>query len=135
MTDMDEFLKYQDKLVAGEDVSGYKFSGEVTQMPKQFNEWVKANEKRIKSAKSLPYFIRDNYVGGDISKGLKFQSVAQLTKTNVFTEATSMTEVVERLKRCGIKEIETGDRDVILQHLTMKKLSKEFDFIYSYKRI
>ena len=96
---MDEFLKYQDKLVAGEDVSGYKFSGEITQMPKQFNEWVKANEKRIKSAKSLPYFIRDNYVGGDISKGLKFQSVAQLTKTNVFTEATSMTEVVERLKR------------------------------------
>lgn len=135
MTNMDEFLKYQDKLVAGEDVSSYKFSGEVTQMPKQFNEWVKANEKRIKSAKSLPYFIRDNYVGGDISKGLKFQSVAQLTKTNVFTEATSMTEVVERLKRCGIKDIEIGDRDVILQHLTMKKLSKEFDFIYSYKRI
>ena len=66
---------------------------------------------------------------------MKFQSVAQLTKTNVFTEATSMTEVVERLKRCGIKEIEIGDRDVILQHLTMKKLSKEFDFIYSYKRI
>ena len=32
--DMDEFLKYQDKLVAEEDVSGYKFSGEVTQMPK-----------------------------------------------------------------------------------------------------
>ena len=57
---MEEFLKYQDKFVAGEDVSGYKFSGEVTQMPKQFNEWVKANEKRIKSAKSLPYFLRDN---------------------------------------------------------------------------
>ncbi|MBP3353032.1 MAG: hypothetical protein IJ341_07375 [Bacteroidales bacterium] len=105
---MDEFLKYQDKLVAGEDVSGYKFSGEVTQMPKQFNEWVKNNEERIKSAKSMPYFIRDNYVGGDISKGLKFQSVAQLTKTNVFTEATSMTEVVERLKMCGIKDIEIG---------------------------
>lgn len=108
MTDIDEFLKYQDKLVAEEDVSGYKFSGEVTQMPKQFNEWIKNNEKRIATAKSLPYFIRDNYVGGDISKGLKFQSVAQLTKTNVFTEATSMTEVVERLKRCGIKEIEIG---------------------------
>lgn len=60
MTGTDEFLKYQDKLVAGEDVSGYKFSGEVTQMPKQFNEWVKNNEKRIATAKSLPYFLRDN---------------------------------------------------------------------------
>ena len=60
LADMDEFLKYQDKFVAGEDVSGYKFSGEITQMPKQFNEWVKNNEKRIKSAKSLPYFLRDN---------------------------------------------------------------------------
>lgn len=65
---MDKFLKYQDKFVAGEDVSGYKFSNEVTQMPKQFNERVQANEKRIKSAKSLPYFLRDNL--SKLNKGI-----------------------------------------------------------------
>ncbi|MBR4119889.1 MAG: hypothetical protein IKK64_07430 [Bacteroidales bacterium] len=60
MTATDEFLKYQDKLVAGEDVSGYKFSGEVTQMPKQFNEWVKNNTSRLENAQSIPYFLKDN---------------------------------------------------------------------------
>lgn len=29
-------------------------------MPRQFNEWVKNNKERIASAKSLPYFLRDN---------------------------------------------------------------------------
>ena len=83
LADMNEFLKYQDKLVAGEDVSGYKFSGEVTQMPKQFNEWIDNNKERIATAKSLPYFIRDNYIGGDISKGL----VSQLTANKMAVDA------------------------------------------------
>ena len=79
LADMKEFLEYQDKFVEGEDVSNYKFSGEVTQMPKQFNEWVKNNEERIKRAKSLPYFIRDNFVGGDISKGMVFATKSLTT--------------------------------------------------------
>lgn len=63
---MDEFLEYQDKFVAGEDVSGYKFSGEVTQMPKQFNEWIDNNKERAKGWASMPYFVRQNpkYIKG-----------------------------------------------------------------------
>ena len=80
LADMKEFLEYQDKFVEGEDVSNYKFSGEVTSMPKQFNEWVKNNEERIKRAKSLPYFIRDNFVGGDISKGMVFGNAITANK-------------------------------------------------------
>ncbi|MBR2475206.1 MAG: hypothetical protein IKB57_01500, partial [Bacteroidaceae bacterium] len=100
MTDIDEFLKYQDKLVAVEDVSGYKFSGEVTQMPKQFNEWVKANEKRTKSAKSLPYFIRDNYVGGDISKGLVFASKPlTILERAAIRHAQRTQEQIDEIKR------------------------------------
>lgn len=66
LADIDEFLKYQDKLVAGEDVSGYKFSGEVTQMPKQFNEWIDNNKERAKGWASMPYFVRQNpkYIKG-----------------------------------------------------------------------
>ena len=32
----------------------------VKDMPENFNKWVKENQERIESAKSLPYFIRDN---------------------------------------------------------------------------
>ena len=108
MTDIDEFLKYQDKLVAGEDVNGYKFSGEITQMPKQFNEWVKANEKRIKSAKSLPYFIRDNYVGGDISKGLVFASKPfTILERAAIRHAQRTQEQINEIKRRNSERLNT----------------------------
>ncbi|MBR5532845.1 MAG: hypothetical protein IKU59_06040 [Bacteroidales bacterium] len=66
LADMNEFLEYQDKFVAGQDVSNYKFSGEVTQMPKQFNEWVENNKERAKGWASMPYFVRQNpkYIKG-----------------------------------------------------------------------
>ena len=32
----------------------------VREFPYNFNEWVKENQERIESAKSLPYFVRDN---------------------------------------------------------------------------
>ena len=245
LADMKEFLEYQDKFVAGEDVSSYKFSGEVTQMPKQFNEWVARNEERIKRAKSLPYFIRDNrdrlgiklnneiYTLSEkasVEKALKNErkrllrqrsevmsiigkngqilgsvegtfgnvyfndEIAEKIKDNIIThnhpgsmnqkgllgigrslsdkdivtavecQAQSIVaetqlyrysatrkggswnasadaikkryaEIYDELRNVYDKQISIGDRDVILQHLTMKKLSKEFDFIYSYKRI
>lgn len=56
----EEFLDYQQKILAGEDVSGYKFSGTVEEVPGNFKEWVNNNTERIKNAKKQPYFIRDN---------------------------------------------------------------------------
>ena len=43
-----------------EERAGYHFKGEVRSMPKKFTDWVDRNAERIKSAKSLPYFIKDN---------------------------------------------------------------------------
>lgn len=43
-----------------EERAGYHFKGEVRSMPKKFTDWVDRNAERIKSAKSLPYFYRDN---------------------------------------------------------------------------
>ena len=43
-----------------EERAGYHFKGEVRSMPKIFTDWVDRNAERIKSAKSLPYFIKDN---------------------------------------------------------------------------
>lgn len=56
----EEFLDYQRKLLAGEDVSKYKFSGKVEDVPDNFKNWVNDNADRIKEAKKQPYFIRDN---------------------------------------------------------------------------
>lgn len=56
----EEFLDYQQKLLAGEDVSEYKFSGAVDEVPDNFKKWVSDNADRINSAKKQPYFIRDN---------------------------------------------------------------------------
>ena len=57
---VDDFLKYQQAILDGEDVSGWQFSGEVKDVPKNFDKWVKDNEERISRAKSLPYFVKDN---------------------------------------------------------------------------
>lgn len=52
--------------------AAYQFKGAVTEMPKKFTDWVEVNSERIKSAKNLPYFIKDNFSGRDISKSVKF---------------------------------------------------------------
>ena len=62
LPDKDEMIKY----LASMDENGnssYHFDGEVTEMPKQFNDWVQDNAERIESAEErgkLPYFLRDN---------------------------------------------------------------------------
>lgn len=56
----EEFIKYQQAILDGEDVDGWQFGGEVKDVPKNFKDWVKENEERISRAKSLPYFLKDN---------------------------------------------------------------------------
>lgn len=59
----EERIAYLKKMVNGEDVSGYKFSGEVKEVPERFNKWLQDNAERIQRAEgrgTLPYFLRDN---------------------------------------------------------------------------
>ncbi len=56
----EEFLDYQQRILAGEDVSDYKFSGTISCVPDNFKRWVNNNAERIGKATKLPYFIRDN---------------------------------------------------------------------------
>ena len=46
----------------------------VGDMPDNFNTWMQDNAERIERAKSLPYFIRDNFKDGDPSAGLRWMS-------------------------------------------------------------
>lgn len=58
-----EFIKYENALLAGEDVTGFKFTGRITDVPDSFKIWAKDNRKKIDkmTAKgTLPYFLKDN---------------------------------------------------------------------------
>ncbi len=70
LADQKEMDEYTKALMDGEDVDGWHFTGEVTDMPECWTRWVKANRGRIANAKSQPYFIRDNQKAVDkILKG------------------------------------------------------------------
>lgn len=56
----EEVIAYTKKLMAGEDVSNYKFKGEVKELPKVFKNWMAQNSSRIARMKQKPYFITDN---------------------------------------------------------------------------
>lgn len=56
----EEVIDYTKKLMAGEDVSGYKFKGEVTELPKAFRFWYAKNYSRVVRMKQKPNFISDN---------------------------------------------------------------------------
>lgn len=51
---------------------------EVKTMPKVFETWMERNQERIANAKSLPYFIKDNFKDGDPSQGYLW-NVRELT--------------------------------------------------------
>jgi hypothetical protein len=45
----------------------------VSEMPKEFMEWVEQHVEAQKGWSSTPYFIRDNFVDGRLDKGLKIE--------------------------------------------------------------
>ncbi len=67
----EEFLAYQRRILAGDDDAVLFSRNEVSELPSNFKGWVKDNSSKIATAKSVPYFLRDNFSTKDISKGLK----------------------------------------------------------------
>lgn len=58
LASQEEMDAYTTALMNGEDVSNWKFTGQVEKMPKEFNKWIQDNQQRIASAKNMPYFIK-----------------------------------------------------------------------------
>lgn len=75
--EMDAYIK---ALIAGDDVRDWQFTGKVEEMPTEFTKWMKDNESRIAKAKSMPYFIKDNFKEGDPTKGLRWEGVEKSFK-------------------------------------------------------
>lgn len=73
LASQEEMDAYTTAIMNGEDVSHWKFTGQVEKMPKEFNKWMKDNQARIENATSMPYFIKYNFKDGDPAKGLRWE--------------------------------------------------------------
>jgi len=63
------------RALRGEEKSDPKDSENyVGEMPDNFKQWMEDNAERLESAKSMPYFVRDNFKDGDPSAGLRWMS-------------------------------------------------------------
>lgn len=103
--EMDAYIK---ALIAGEDVSDWQFTGKVEQMPTEFTKWMKDNESRIAKAKSMPYFIKDNFKDGDPAKGLRWEGVEKSFKKDGTIAATPKSKPADEWK--GISK---NDRELL----------------------
>jgi len=69
----DELAADTEKILAGIPTDGESVLS-INQMPDNFDRWITANRDRYQNGASAPYFIRDNYDGGKIDNGLRFDA-------------------------------------------------------------
>lgn len=62
--------RFKDALWGKQPKQPSKPSNYVTKLPKGFIDWVNENIEKAKNWNSIPYFVRDNFVGGQLSGGL-----------------------------------------------------------------
>lgn len=97
-----EDFKARIKALKKGELQEWKPKETVTEMPAGFNDWIKDNAKRIQQAKARPYWITENYKGGDIKKGL-IRAIASLKEEvkkqqEIITEFDSQIAMLERWK-------------------------------------
>lgn len=101
----------------------------INKMPDGFNNWVEENKQRQSNWASTPYFIRDNFVNGNLVDGLKYIEPAKPIKTEQQKEdiqARWNTRVASRKYNDQLQEIKTkyGKESDVISDLT-DKISKE----------
>lgn len=68
----EEYDKYEDALLAGKG-DEFQFKNPITKVPPGFNKYLVDNKDKLNSLKSKPYWVRDNFKNGDVSKGLNIE--------------------------------------------------------------
>lgn len=136
----EEINALQKKILDGGDISRFKSKNEVKDVPKGFKDWIADNGDRAAGWKSTPYFIRDNFVEGDVTKGLRSLSApAPKGKTKFKTEAEkeairkqwherrAIRRYGDRILRYmdGISDIDTGPLATLLKGGDVKAILAE----------
>lgn len=136
----EEINKLQQTILNGGDISRFRSKNEVKDVPGPFKEWVINNADRATGWKSTPYFIRDNFIDGDVSKGLKtFAAPPPKGKTKFKTEdekeairkqwheRRAIRRYGDRILRYmdGISDIDTGPLATLLKGGDVKAILSE----------
>lgn len=108
LASQEEMDAYTTAIMNGEDVSHWKFTGQVEKMPKEFNKWMKDNQARIENATSMPYFIKDNFKDRDPAKGLRWEGMEKSNKKDGAIAATPKSKPADEWK--GISK---NDRELL----------------------
>ena len=105
LADKSEVDEYCRRMMNGEDVSDFKFTGRVTDMPEVFTNWLENNEERIAKAKSQPYFIKDNFHDGNPKNGVlwKDKTVDKKNKPNEYVSNGTFDSVIASAKAAGVQ--------------------------------
>lgn len=112
--------------INGTNYKAYQSKNTVSDLPQGFKEWIDANAERSKNWISQPYFIKDNFVGGNIAGGLKVPvKAAKQVKSAAQIESIQKawnTRVNNNKFNDQIKEIESQYPDVASLQAYITKL-------------
>lgn len=103
-------------------------AGVINKVPAAFTDWIDNNAERIANAKNMPYFIHDNYKGGDITKGFSFTINIKEPKVvvpNKFAPASFVEEAVSRAKQLGISNVDFGEATLDEVNVVLEVIEQE----------
>ena len=106
LMDEDDFDKQElsdlKSALKGTEYRKLSAKNEVTELPDGFKDWVAENEAKQANWASTPYFIKDNFVDGDLSKGLvyvKAEKPLTLLEKAAIRHKNRTTEQVESIQK------------------------------------
>lgn len=90
----------------------------VTDVPDSFKAWVKDHIEAQKGWSSTPYFIRDNFKNGDLSKGLKLNVIPPQPKIDPIQEKINLLQpqIAAIRQICSEWGIDTNALDVAINN-------------------
>jgi len=110
----DEMAVDNERIMNGEELNSESVNS-VSDVPQQFNKWITDNQGRIRQAKSLPYFIRDNE---------KYFPEMRITNAAVKSvkEAQAFNSVIDKSIKAAPKQVTKSTAEIKAENEAMKWL-------------
>lgn len=89
--------------INGTEYKPFQSANTVTDVPKGFKDWIKENAERSKGWKSQPYFIKNNFVNGVISGGLKLDTNTAKQLVNSVVQQSKIDNVISIFEKSKVE--------------------------------
>lgn len=84
----------------------------ITTLPVGMNDFIKLNTEALKNANNVPYWIRDNFKDGDVSKGISFPVALPKAQPAVTLQSDKLTKAIAKAEKQIKKAEKIGDTDL-----------------------